>query len=236
VLSEGFRQNLIRKGVPPEKLVIIPACVDTDFIRPLAKENKLRNEWGIDHKFIVLYAGNLGYSQALDELVQAAKLLTDHPNIAFVLVGEGVAKAGLQRMVLEMGLSNVLFYPFQPTEDLPYVYAIADVSIVSLKSDIVIESVPSKTYTILASGRPIIAAVDRETEVAKMIAQAQCGIRVEPGDVAGLAEAILASYTNSNKFATFGERGRDFVTRYYSRSVASNQYHNILRNLVEAKI
>jgi colanic acid biosynthesis glycosyl transferase WcaI len=233
VLSEGFRQNLMRKGVPPQKLEIIPACVDTDFVKPLPKENKLRKKWGIEHKFVVLYAGNLGYSQALEELVQAAKLLMDYPNIVFSLVGEGVAKTSLQKMVLELGISNVFFYPFQPTEDMPDVYAMADVSIVSLKKDIVVESVPSKTYTILASGRPIIAAVDRETEVAHLIAQAQCGLYVEPGDVAALAEAILKLYNDPHSLIVFGEHGRDFVTKHYSRDVATNQYYRIVQKLAK---
>jgi colanic acid biosynthesis glycosyl transferase WcaI len=233
VLSEGFRQNLIRKGVPVQKLEIIPACVDTDFVKPLPKENKLRKEWGIEHKFVVLYAGNLGYSQALEELVEAARLLIDYPNIVFALVGEGVAKTSLQKKVLELGISNVFFYPFQPTEGMPDVYSTADVSIVSLKKDIVVESVPSKTYTIMASGRPIIAAVDQETEVAHLIARAQCGLLVEPGNAGGLAEAILKLYNDPKSLILFGEHGRDFVTKHYSRDVATNQYYRIAQKLAK---
>jgi colanic acid biosynthesis glycosyl transferase WcaI len=233
VLSEGFKENLVRKGVPDEKITIIPACVDVDLVRPLPRVNELRERWNLMDKFIVLYAGNIGFSQGLITALEAAQSLTHYPDIVFVFVGDGADKPGLQAMVTEKGISNVRFFPFQPREDVPLVYAIADVSLVSLRRDIVVESVPSKTYTIMASGRPIVATVHQDTEVGYLLNQAQCGICVEPENSDALAQAILRLYEDNVLRAAMGERGRDFVVEHFSRQVAAKLYHSLIERFVD---
>lgn len=233
VLSEGFKDNLVRKGVAENKITIIPACVDVEFVRPLPRENELRERWNLADKFIVLYAGNIGFSQGLDTTLEAAQSLTHYPDIVFALVGEGAKKPDLQAMAEAKGVSNVKFFPFQPREDVPLVYATADVSLVSLKRDIVVESVPSKTYTIMASGRPIVATVDQNTEVGHLLDQAQCGFCVEPEDSDALAQAILRLYEDDFLRVAMGERGRDFVVEHFSRQVAAKQYHSLIERFVD---
>jgi len=233
VLSEGFRQNLLYKGIPDEKITIIPACVDTEFVQPLPCENKFREDWGLKGKIVVLYAGNMGFSQGLEIVLQAAKLLIDHPEIVFVLVGDGATKPELQAIANELHLPNVMFFPFQPCEDVPSVYALADISLVSLRSKIV-ESVPSKTYTILASGRPVVATVEEGTEVDILIKQAQCGFCVKAENPELLAKAILMLYQNPCLRSEMGNHGRQYVKEHYSRQVASCGYEAIiLRYAVE---
>ncbi len=233
VLSEGFRDNLVRKGVAEDKITIIPACVDVEFVRPLPRNNELRKRWGLADKFVVLYAGNIGFSQGLDTTLEAAQLLTHHPDIIFALVGEGANKPDLQAMVEEKGVSNVRFFPFQPRDDVPLVYATADVSLVSLKRDIVVESVPSKTYTIMASGRPIVATVDRNTEVGHLLDRAQCGFCIEPENPDALAQVIMKLYEDGPLRADMGERGRAFAVEHYSRQVAAKQYHSLIERFVD---
>jgi colanic acid biosynthesis glycosyl transferase WcaI len=235
VLSRGFKDNLVQKGVAEDKIVIIPACVDTEFIRPLPPDDKLREQWGLADKFVVLYAGNMGLSQGLDIALKAAQLLVDRLDIVFVFVGEGATKPALQAMAEEIGLSNVRFFPFQPREDVPLVYAVADVSLVSLKRDIVIESVPSKTYTIMASGRPVVATVDQNTEVGRLLDQAQCGFCIEPENAVALAQVILRLYKNDSLRSDMGRRGRDFVVEHYSRQIASKQYHTLIQRFVKTE-
>jgi colanic acid biosynthesis glycosyl transferase WcaI len=232
VLSVGFKDNLGRKGVPEDKIAIIPACVDTEFIRPLPRENELRERWGLADNFVVLYAGNIGLSQGLDIILEVARLLIDNPDIVFILVGEGATKPALQAMAEEKSLSNVRFFSFQPREDVPPVYALADVCLVSLKRDIVLESVPSKTYTIMASGRPIVATVDQNTEVGYLLDQAQCGLCIEPENADALAQAITKLYKDDSLRNDLGRRGRDFVVEHYSRQVAANQYHTLIQHFV----
>ena len=215
VLSPGFKENLVRKGVPPEKITIVPACVDTDFVRPMPRQNKLRERWGLTDKFVVLYAGNIGFSQGLEMALKAAALLSDHPEIALVLVGEGASKPALEALAAEHVLTNVKFFPFQPRDDVPLVYGLADVSLVSLKADVVVESVPSKTYTIMASGRPVLAAVDEATEVGHLITEVGFGLRVEPGDAKALVQAILRLYSDEAMRNEMGMRGRTYAAEHF---------------------
>ncbi len=119
VICEGFRQTLIRKGVPGEKIAVIPNCVDTDYITPRARDNAFARREGLVDRFVVLFAGNAGLSQGLEDVLAAAKALGDHREILFLLVGNGAAKPALEAQAAEMGLGNVRFMPFQPWEEVP---------------------------------------------------------------------------------------------------------------------
>ncbi len=230
VLTDGFKMNLVQKGVAPEKISVIPVCVDTGFIRPLPRDNELRRRWGLSGKFVVLYAGNLGLSQSLETVLTSAGLLAKQEEIVFVLVGEGAAKAGLQRRAEEAGLKNVLFFPFLSREHVPLVYSLADVGLISLRRDIVMESIPSKTYSIMASGRPIVATVHPQTDVASLLDAVRCGLCVAPEEPAALAEAILSLFRDPRGCESMGMRGRDHVTANYSRKKAADQYYQAIQS------
>lgn len=230
VLSPGFENNLLKKGVSRAKIAVIPVCVDVDFIRPLPRENPVREAWGLGEKFVVLYAGNIGLSQGLDTTLKAARLLSGYPEIVFALAGEGATKGLLQQAAREDGLENVKFFSFLPRSEVPFIYASADVSLVSLKRDIVVESVPSKTYTIMASGRPVVATIHPDSEVGRLLAQSQCGLCVPPGDADALAQAILRLYEDPSLRAQMGQCGRDHVVQHYSRQVAAKQYYELIRH------
>ena len=118
-LSEGYRRSLETKGVPGYKLVVIWDWIDTDFIRPLPRRNEFSARWGLDGCFVVMYAGNCGPSQGLEQVVEAARLLNDQPAIRFVLVGDGAARNELEKLVQRASLNNVQFIPFQPRQLLP---------------------------------------------------------------------------------------------------------------------
>jgi colanic acid biosynthesis glycosyl transferase WcaI len=232
VLSEGFRANLLRKGVPAEKLTIIPNFVDVDFIRPLPRDNGFRQRFGLDGRFVVLYAGNLGHSQSLERVLDCAALLQDQDHIAFVIVGNGSRKPYLEARAQQMGLSNMHFIPFQPREDVPEIYAAGDVSLVPLRKGIALDSVPSKAYTIMASGRPVIAAVDPGSDVWSLVKQAQCGLCVEPENPHALAEAIYALYADPTLRERLGRNGREHVVQHYTRQAVAKQYNELLTSIV----
>ncbi len=232
VISQGFFNNLHDKGVPSEKLAIIPNFVDVDFITPQAKANHFSKAHGLDEKFVLLYAGNVGYSQSLDTVLDAAANLRDYRDIVFLIVGNGTAKAGLEQRAVELQLENVRFLPFQPKEDLSAMMATADVSLVPLKSSISANSVPSKVLTIMASGRPVLASIDADSDVTLLLNEARCGLAVTPDDPKALSEAILQLYAKPERRVEMGRNGRDYVEKHFTPKTIAAQYDELLRRCV----
>lgn len=234
VLSEAHRANLLAKGVPPEQVVIIPNLIDTDFVRPVPRRNLWAAEHGANDHFIVAYAGNIGASQALDTLLGAARLLQGHPEILFQVIGRGSAKAELESRVQEWGLRNIAFLAFQPREQLPQVYGSADVHLVLLRRGIM-GSVPSKIFTIMAAGRPIIACVDEASDAAHIVRTANAGVVIPPENPQELAETIRRLAQDSRARAKMGECGRAHVVQYYSKRAIGRQYVELCSKLISER-
>lgn len=232
VLSQGFQANLLAKGVPQDKVRIIPNFVETDFVRPLPKDNSFARQHDLQDKFVVMYAGNVGMSQGLDVMLEAATHLEALSDILLLIVGNGAAKAGLEQQAAQMGLGNVSFLPFQSRSVLPEMYATADVSLVCLRRNIGSESVPSKAYTIMSSGRPLLAAVSEEAETKTLIEQAECGLWVEPEEPRALADAIRLLYHDSALRSRLGKNGRAEVQANYTPKRVAKQYVQLLESLV----
>jgi len=232
VLSDGFRQNLLRKGVPEEKLNIIPNFVDTEFIQPMARENGFRKKLELDGKHVVLFAGNLGHSQDLYTVLEAAAELQEEKELLFLVVGEGSRKPAFKSKAMEFGLENVRFLPFQPRQDVPEIYASSDICLVPLKKDIARDSVPSKAYTIMAAGRPILASVDKNSDIWNLIQDVDCGICIPPEDAQSMVESILALHNDSNLRQRYGQNGREYVTQHFTRQMAGKKYHELFTSLI----
>ncbi|MHC4618035.1 MAG: glycosyltransferase family 4 protein [Planctomycetota bacterium] len=231
VLSEGFRRNLLGKGVPERKIHIIPNFVDVSFVRPLSRDNAFARSKGLHEKFVVMYAGNVGLSQNLEIVLDAADELRDLTDVQFLIVGNGSAKERLVARSAGMGLDNVRFLSFQPREDLPEMYASADLCLVTLRPGLADESVPSKAYTIMASERPMLAAVDRQSEVKRLIDAADCGVWVEPADPSALAAHVRRLHGDPVLRERLGRNGRRYVVQHYTPQVAASQYHELLVSL-----
>ena len=169
VLSEDLRLNVARKTDRPERIRVIPNFVDTDWIKPSRKENAYRREFGLSGKTVVMYAGNVGLSQGLSLVVDAAAALAYEEDLVFVINGGGADRDRLEAKA--RGLKNIRFVDMQPTGRLPEVLAAADIQLVMLKRGLARSSVPSKTYSILASGRPMLASVDEGSEIAGVLEQ-----------------------------------------------------------------
>jgi colanic acid biosynthesis glycosyl transferase WcaI len=231
VISVGFRDNLLRKGVPAEKISVIPNFFDTDFVVPLSKENSFSVQHSLETKFVVLFAGNVGHSQGLDTVLSAAKQLQGLKDVLFLIVGNGAAKQDLQTRAQQMELTNVRFMPFQPHDVLPEMYASADVCLVPLRRGFTNESVPCKVFTITASARPLVAAVDEGSDTWHFVQNAGCGICVEPEDPLALADAIRALYDNSALRAQLGQSGREYVVERYTPQAVGRAYDKLLCQL-----
>ena len=229
IISDNFRPSLSALGVPEEKMVRIPIWVDDQLIRPQPGKNSFSHEFALDGKFVVLYAGNIGISQGLETVLQAAKLLND---AAFVFVGDGSGKTALQAEAEKLDLHNVQFIPFQPRERLPEILASADVSLIVLKSKIGLDSLPSKTYSCLASGRPVIASVDKESELYRLVEEAHAGLCVPPEDPTSLAKAILKLKGDEGLCGSLGANGRRYVEQNHSVVAAADQFEHLFEQLV----
>ena len=231
VLGSTMKRRLIEKGAPEDHISVIPSWADCDQIYPSSKENPFSIEHGVLDKFVVMHSGNIGLSQGLEVVIEAAADLQDYSDIHILLVGDGVQKASLQARAAEIGLSNVTFLPFQPKYALIHSFAAADVFVVTLKEGLAGYIVPSKMYGILAAGRPYVASVEDETEIAEITRKYSCGLLARLGDGRDLAQQILRLYRNPNLGHQMGERARQ-AGLLYDRPVQVKAYYERLHGLV----
>jgi colanic acid biosynthesis glycosyl transferase WcaI len=209
-LGETMRRRLIEdKGAPPERTEIIPDWADTSALAPGPKVNAFSAAHGLTDRFVVMHSGNLGLSQGLETIVDAAALLKDVPGLVVVFQGEGVMKADLRARAGNLGLGNVRFLPYAPREQLSESFASADLFVVSLQRGLSGYIVPSKLYGILAAGRPYVAAVEEACEVAAITQAHDCGRVVEPGSARALADGILAFYRDRDMTLRCGRHARE---------------------------
>jgi colanic acid biosynthesis glycosyl transferase WcaI len=231
VLSDDLADNVRAKlgGQEPEKVVVIPNFIDTEWIRPGRPDNSYRREYGLSGQRVVMYAGNVGLSQSLDLLLDAAAALAPEDDVVFVINGGGTARPELERRAA--GLTNVRFVDMQPKARLPEVLAAADVHVVPLRRGLARSSVPSKLYSILAAGRPIVASVDPGTEVARAVGEAEAGIAVAPDDSEAFTKAIRRLLDEPSEAAAMGVSGRAWVERWLSPAAVGERYDDLLTTL-----
>jgi colanic acid biosynthesis glycosyl transferase WcaI len=216
-LGDTMAARLIEgKGAEPSRVTVIHNWADTSAIVPSEKDNAFAREHGLDGRFVVLHAGNIGLSQNLDVVIEAAARLVDRRDILFLFIGDGNRRELLQRAVQAQRLDNVRFLPFQPREQLRWTYASSDLCLISLKPGLAGYIVPSKLYPILAAGRPYIAAVDEHTEVAALTHQHLSGVVIAPGDANALAETVARLSNAPAELAAMGERSRR-ASEHFSR-------------------
>ncbi len=230
VLSDDLRANLAAKVAPGRRATIrvIPNFVDTTFIRPGDRMTAYRRELGIGDEPVVLYAGNVGFSQNLDLLVHAARALQTE-RVTFLVNGGGSALADVQRAA--EGLPNIRFAPLQPRARLPEVLATGDIHVVPLRRGLASSSVPSKSYSILAAGRPVLASIDPGTEVARMVERAGCGLAVPPDDPEAFTAALRALLADPERARAMGERGRRHVEQGFSPAAVAQAYEELFVEL-----
>lgn len=233
VLSEDLRANISGRTSDPSKIRVIPNFVDTEKITPRDKENDYRREHGLVGKTVVMYAGNVGLSQSLDLMVAAAAASQDEPNLAFVINGGGAARTKLEEQA--RGLPNIVFVDTQPAERLPEVLAAADIHVVVLKRGLARSSVPSKTFSILASGRPFIASVDPGSEIAGIAERSGAGVAVPPEDAESFTKAIRNLVDDTEERDEMGRRGRSFVEGWASPAAVAKSYEELFEELVRPR-
>jgi len=248
VISQDFKRNIMAKGVPEEKIVVIYNWVDQNAVVDVPREqNKLFDMYGLDRsKFYITYNGNIGLTQNMEMLTEVAYEFEEEglSDIHFVLTGNGAywdtlvsTLRGLRkelRVTAPDGseantFGNITLLPFQPYEDISHVFSLGDVSLVISKPGVGENSVPSKTWSIMSASRPVLANFD-ENELKTIISDNNCGIFTKAGDKDAFKEAILYLYKNPDKCREYGQNGRKFVMENLTKEVGTQKYVDVIRS------
>ena len=228
VLSTDLADN-VRAKLPSGlagRVHEIPNFVDTDEIRPGDRATRYRSELGVGDGPVVLYGGNVGFSQSLDLMIAAARA---RPDVTFLINGNGAARASLEEAASDLG--NVIFRGYIAAERLSELLATGDVHVVPLKSGLARVSVPSKTYSILAAGRPVVAAIDPGTAVPRILEESGAGLAVDPDDVEAFVDALSRLIDDPDRAAAMGDAGRRWAVANASPVAVGQAYSDLIASL-----
>lgn len=236
VISEGFKKNIMDKGVPESKIEVIYNWVDENEVIPMDRnQNILFERYGLDkNKFYVTYNGNIGLTQNMDLLLEVAELFRENPAIHFVIMGEGAYKKEVEQKIAYQKLENVTLLPFQPYGEISHVFSMGDVGLVISKENVGENSVPSKTWSIMSAARPVLASFDENSELHEIIEKYNTGIFVKAGEKEALYNAILELYNNPVLRKEMGQNGRAFILKNLTREIGTSKYVEVIKKVVEA--
>ena len=231
VLGRDMGDRVIAKGVPPERVAVVPDWVDCERIAPL-ESNPFRVEFG--DKFVVMYSGNLGLSQQLEVVLSAADRLRDDQRVVFVFIGEGARKPWLMRRAEALNLPNVMFLPYRPKDQLAQSLGAADLHLIPLSAGTTGCLVPSKIYGILAAGRPFAAIMDADAEVARLARDNRVGFVCAPGDDGALARLVSEALAAPSELRQMGQRARRLARERFDRKIATRRFGEMLAEVAIA--
>jgi glycosyltransferase involved in cell wall biosynthesis len=232
VHSPGNGEHVIQHGGQPENVHVVYNWINTERIRPGRRDNEFAQEHGLLDRFVVSYAGTMGWAQDMGTIIATAARLQDRPDILFLLVGDGVEKEKAQATSNELGLGNTLWLPMQPWAVYPEILAASDVSLINLRPNLRTPVVPSKLLSIMAAARPVVASLPPESDARRIITESGCGFSVEAGDSQTLADEILTLYSDRALVLDMGPRGRTYVETHFSCEACTGQMEAILKNTV----
>jgi glycosyltransferase involved in cell wall biosynthesis len=234
VLSEDMQSLALGWGISKAKIALIPNWVDIDAVYPLKVDNRIRPSYSSGRDFVVMYSGNLGLCQQLDDILQAAELLQDERRIRFVFVGQGASRARLQTLANKRMQSNVGFFDYRPKSELKESLSAADLHLVPLDPRLTRYMMPSKLYGILASGTPLIA-IAPSSHLARIVESERIGWVVSPGSPEALAQRIRECLDQQTELLEAGQRARHLAEKHYDRRVVTQQFRDFLKGLAQGK-
>ena len=210
VLGDDMRERIISKGVSPDRVVVVRDGASFP-PSPPERNDLVVQKIRCDFSFVALHAGNLGFYGAWDSLLKAAHILRNE-NTGLVFVGDGANRAAME--ISAKPLPNVRFLPFFPIEQVPHVMMAGDVHIVTVRRGLEGVVVPSKLYSILAAGRPVLAIAAAESDAARIVRESGCGISADPDDPAAIAAAIRELRNDQNRLIQMGIRAKETAAKY----------------------
>jgi colanic acid biosynthesis glycosyl transferase WcaI len=228
VISTEQRMVLESRGVPATRLSVIPNFVDTDFIRPLPRDNPVARRLQLQDRFVIGHAGNLGLAYDFESLLQVARRCRQNSDMLFLIVGDGVRRGELADIVARDELHNVCMLPYLPEAELPFLRAAMDVQLSLYRKAAAQSSLPSKLYEIMASGRPAVVSAERGSDLYQLVTASGCGLVVEPEHADQLYSALLKLHGDQAYRELLGSRGREAALRSYSVTAAVDAYAQLI--------
>jgi glycosyltransferase involved in cell wall biosynthesis len=236
VVGEGMSEIVRQRGIPPERIRVIPNWCDDEGIGPIARlDNPLRRDWGLADRFVVGYSGNLGRGHEFETVLAAAKRLRGDQGLCFLFIGGGNKFTELADRVREHGLDHLFrFLPYQERNVLRLSLGVPDIHLISLRPELEGLIVPSKLYGIAAAGRPIVAVTARDGEVARLVRRHDCGVVVEPGDGELLADTVRRLRADPGQLAEMGHRARAMLDAHFTRRRAFASWQSLIEEIAQA--
>ena len=232
-ISPTYRERIISKGVPPEKVKCIPNWADDSFLLP-ATDRTPEAEPDLKKNFTVTYAGTMSWFQDLETVVEAANLVQRNSEIQFLMIGDGAIKKNLLERAEALSLRNISFLPFQPREVYYSVLKASDICLVSLKKSVTAPEMPSKVLEIMMVGTPLLANVPEKSDISRVVIEADCGLVVEPEEPKALADSILWLYQNRQGLKRFGINGRRYALANFSLKTSVDAFETVLKTVIQS--
>ena len=231
IVSRDFNQKT------KDKIAVIPNWADESIVKasPIYKE-QLKKQFGFENLFIVIYSGNMGLTHDIETILKSAEKLKENRKILYLLIGGGGQYDSSIKFIADKGLGNVKILPYQPEDIFPKYLACSDVSLVTLAQGMQGLSVPSKIYSSLAAGSPIIGILDGVSEVANIINEGECGYVCKPGDVDTLVDSIQSLYFDECKVEKMSVNARREFDKKYSREIGVNKHVNLVKSVLSENI
>ena len=230
-ISNDIKRSMVARGVPVEKIEVVYNWVDEKAVQPVAKEdNPLFEEFGLSReKFTVVYAGNLGNAQNIGIVLDAAYML---PDVQFAVFGTGGLEDDIRKRIAAENLANVHLNPLQPVDRVSYVYSLGDACIVSCKEGLGGSAMPSKSWSIMSCGRPVVASFD-EGELKQILEDNHCGVFSHAGNVQEFVDAIKNLQENPERCKEMGTNARQFILDNLTKEVGAKKYVDIIKSVVK---
>lgn len=230
-VSNDIKNSMVARGVPAEKIEVVYNWVDEKAVQPVAKENNpLFEEFCLSRdQFTVVYAGNLGNAQNIGIVLDGAKEL---PDVQFAVFGSGGLEENVRKRIKEENITNVHLNPLQPVERVSYVYSLGDACIVSCKEGLGGSAMPSKSWSIMSCGRPVVASFD-EGELKEILEKNKCGVFSHAGNVHEFVSAIKSFAENPARCTEMGKNARQFILDNLTKEVGAKKYVDIIKSVVK---
>ncbi|MFZ0731384.1 MAG: glycosyltransferase family 4 protein [Candidatus Sulfotelmatobacter sp.] len=234
VVTPAFKDHLIERWrVPSEKIAIVENGVETNLFAPASTDTILtvRRQLGAEPKYLVCYIGTMGMAHGLETLLAAAEQLRNtHPQVLFLLIGEGAEKERIQSLAQSRSLANVQFLDQQPREKIPALICASNACLVLLKKTDVFKTViPTKMLEFMACARPVILGV--EGQARQIVEDSAAGLVIEPENAEALAAAIDRLIANPALGPALGQKGREYIVKNFSRAATAEKYIGVLQGM-----
>ncbi len=231
VIDQKFADIIAPRVDTLEKLFVIPNFVDSNLYKPGPRQNDFSDKHNLNDKFVIAYAGNIGFAQSWESLIAAAKELSQMP-VQFMIVGNGIRKEWLESEIISNDIKNILLLDYQPRDLMPLINVSADIHTILMSPEMDGEGFPSKIYTIMSSAKSVIISTGKNSPLSNLMNKANYGRVVPLNDKESYIQAIIQAYKDRDILHVEGARARKFIELNFSKEAISQQYHNLIEQIV----